>query len=409
MKNSIFLSLSVVFLINICIITTIFLWFMSWDKQNYTNELNSRYTIFSRAFLLNENGIISEFDYKEQIKNFSIKEILNPIEKYDVLANSKILDEISTNLGDCAILSFKKQNFLKITHLNKVFLFKDYGYQAYRYYISKVIFGLIILIFIISWFFVVKKIFPLKKLKKEIKKFALGDLDIKNVSIGKDEISEVATAFYEAVNQIKVTNESRKLFLRNIMHELKTPITKGRIAIEMIESSKNQERLINVFERLENLINEFALIEQITSGFIKLNLVKTNLQNLIDEAIDIAMCDNDLVKFHGQNLSLIVDFKLFSIAIKNLIDNALKYSKDKKVEIFADKNEIIFSSVGEKMQESLNFYKEPFSKGKNAKQSFGLGLYIVDNILKNHNFELKYEYKDGKNLHKFYKNSYAVV
>jgi len=49
------------------------------------------------------------------------------------------------------------------------------------------------------------------------------------------------------------------------MHELKTPITKGLIAAQMIEKSKNQERLISVFHKLENLINELAAIEQITS------------------------------------------------------------------------------------------------------------------------------------------------
>lgn len=64
------------------------------------------------------------------------------------------------------------------------------------------------------------------------------------------KISEVADAFYMAVMQIKKLNSSRQLFLRNIMHELKTPITKGRITAEMIQKDKYQERLINVFEKV---------------------------------------------------------------------------------------------------------------------------------------------------------------
>lgn len=401
MKNSIFFSFSLIFFITICGLSVIFSWFISYDKQNYTNELNSKYTIFSRAFLLNKNGIISDFEYNEQVKNFNLKSILNPLQKYEILANGEVLDEISTNIGNCAIISYKKQNFLQISHFGNIILLKDYDFFAYRYDISKLIFGFIIFTFIFCFVFVIKKIRPLAKLKKEIKKFANGNLDIKNISTGKDEISDVATAFYEAVNQIKATNESRKLFLRNIMHELKTPITKGRITTEMIYDDKNKQRLIQVFERLENLINEFALIEQITSGFIKLNPINSNLQDIIDEAIDIAMCDKNRVKFCGENLSLFVDFKFFSIAVKNMIDNALKYSQNRQVEIYADKNEIIFASFGERLKEDLSFYKEPFSKGKNAKHSFGLGLYIVDNILKNHKFSLNYEYKDGKNLYKF--------
>ena len=95
---------------------------------------------------------------------------------------------------------------------------------------------------------------------------------------GNDEISEVADAFYTAVMQIKKLNESRQLFLRNIMHELKTPITKGRITAEMIPEDKYQKRLISVFEKLEELINEFAAVEEATSGK-KLNIVDVYLIN----------------------------------------------------------------------------------------------------------------------------------
>lgn len=55
------------------------------------------------------------------------------------------------------------------------------------------------------------------------------------------------------------------------MHELKTPITKGLLTLEMIEDNKYKERLNGVFTRLEILINEFAAIEQITSGAAFIN------------------------------------------------------------------------------------------------------------------------------------------
>lgn len=278
-------------------------------------------------------------------------------------------------------------------------LLQDNNYQPYRYDIIKVIFGLVFFILLITYIFIIRKIKPLRKLKRQIDKFASGNLNIKNVSTGNDEISEVADAFYNAVMQIKSLNQSRQLFLRNIMHELKTPITKGRITAEMIEKTKNQERLINVFERLESLINEFAALERVTSGIAIENSKLYKVVDIIDEAADIAMAEKSLITINAiDDVSINGDFKLLSIAFKNMIDNGIKYSDDKHINITITNKNIKFITKGDKLEQELNYYIEPFTQGSNAKKSFGLGLYIVDNILKSHNLNLEYCYKNGLNI-----------
>lgn len=84
----------------------------------------------------------------------------------------------------------------------------------------------------------------------------------------------------------------------------------------------------------------------------------------------------------ADNIRIKADFKLLSIAIKNIIDNAMKYSDDKKVKNFTKNGALEFYTLGEEMSGKLEYYIEPFTKGDNAKQSFGLGLYIVDSIVK---------------------------
>ena len=186
------------------------------------------------------------------------------------------------------------------------------------------------------------------------------------------------------------------------MHELKTPITKGRIATEMIEQSKNKDRLISVFERLESLINEFAAIERATTGITLDNKAICSIEDIVDEAINIAMCENErILLVDPQKISINVDFKLFSIAVKYMIDNGLKYSPDKKVRIVADPKRLNFITKGEALAKDFKFYIEPFAKGENAKQSFGLGLYIVDSILKAHGLELAYRHENGENIFSF--------
>ena len=83
---------------------------------------------------------------------------------------------------------------------------------------------------------------------------------------------------------------------------------------------------------------------------------------------------------------------------KNLIDNGLKYSVDADFYIECQEHGIHFCSRGDKMDESLEHYIQPFTKGEmKASESFGLGLYIVDAILKKHSYTLSYRYEDGYN------------
>ena len=401
-RNSIFFTITFIFIFAIAIISGMFWWLLGYDKENYRRELNTRYEIVTNLYLYKMNKLISESEFKRQMQNFKIPEVKDEATKNEVLTKSENLYEMATNLGSGAILYFEKKHYLKIARKDELILLYDSEYQPYRYDFFRIIFVAVLAIILTTYIFIIRKIKPLRKLKREIDKFAKGDLNIKNVSVGNNEISDVSNAFYESVTQIKKLNESRHLFLRNIMHELKTPITKGRIATEMIEESKNKDRLISVFERLESLINEFAAVERATSGINSNNFVACSVEDIVNEAIDIAMCESEKISLENpQKISINVDFKLFSIAVKNIIDNGLKYSLDKKNLIKVDTKRLEFITKGEALEKDFKFYIEPFTKGENAKQSFGLGLYIVDSILKAHGLELAYRHENGENIFSF--------
>ncbi|ERJ24391.1 Putative two-component sensor [Campylobacter concisus UNSW1] len=399
-RSSIFITITFIFGLALVSIFLAFLWLMGFDKQNYTRELNNKYSNVARTNLLYMGGIINKAQYDRQLSNIDMPEITAKNEKEEILKNAAVLEEISSDLGSSAILLYDKHHYLKIEHLDELKLLMDKEFQPYRYEVIKAVFAVVAVILLAAYIFVIYKIKPLRKLKRQIVKFANGELDgVQNVGNGKDEISEVSEAFYEAVCQIKALNDSRHLFLRNIMHELKTPITKGLIAAQMIEKSKNQERLISVFHKLENLINELAAIEQITSKIGLTNKTPYLMRDLIDEAIDIAMVEKEHVGISElDEVRVMVDFKLFSVAIKNMIDNGIKYSTDKHVNIMVSKDHMKFITQGEKLKNDLDFYIQPFIKGEDAQKSFGLGLYIVSNILEAHGLKFGYEYKNGMNV-----------
>ncbi|WP_297938602.1 ArsS family sensor histidine kinase [Campylobacter showae] len=402
-RSSVFYTITFIFALALTSIFLAFLWLMDYDKQNYARELNAKYSTIARNQLFLMSGIINEKEYERQTGDFKMPEITNEQQKEEILANATVLEEISADIGSSAIMIYQNHHYLKVQHVDKILLLKDNDYQPYRYDIIKIIFLLVAIILLAAYVFVIRKLKPLRKLKRQIAKFAAGEIDeVQNVSSGNDEISEVAEAFYDAVSQIKSLNASRKLFLRNIMHELKTPITKGRLAAEMIEKSKNQERLVSVFIKLENLINEFAAVEQVTSNIALNNTKICRIDDIIDEALDIAMVDPGQVTISKlEDVNLNADFKLLAIAAKNMIDNALKYSPNKHVNITITRESIKFINEGERLSKELRHYVEPFTKGESAQKSFGLGLYIVENIIKAHKLTLSYEYKNGLNVFSF--------
>lgn len=260
------------------------------------------------------------------------------------------------------------------------------------------IFSAVFLLIIILYLWIMKSFNPLSKLKSQIKTFSQGNLNIECKSDKQDEIAEVANEFDHAVTTIRELLQSRQLFLRAIMHELKTPIGKGRLVSEMIVDEKNKARLHSIFERLNLLIDEFAKIEKITSKNFNLNIHTYKMSDLVEASIDMLMVDNpqDFIRVNIiKDYTVAVDFELFTLIIKNLLDNGIKYSTNKYIRVKIADNRLSIINEGKALAEPLQNYFKPFHTSKNG---LGLGLYIVKSILDIHKKELKYEYKEGENI-----------
>ncbi len=403
-RSSIFFSITFTFLLSLVSILLAAIFLLEYDKQEYAEKLNTKYSIIARATLFHLNNFIDDTELQQQIKDYSMRKIANDKIRDYIIEQSEVIQKIESKIGNSSILKYKKYHYLLIEHENEALLFKDEDYQPHRYDVIKIIFGFIFFIIVFSYIMTIRRIKPLRRLKRQMDKFGKGSLNIDCARDGEDEISQVSNSFQHAVEQIQKLNSSRQLFLRNIMHELKTPITKGRITTEMIPSGKHKDRLVNVFEKLELLINEFASIEQITSGAGIQNVRPARLIDIIDESIDLAMIPSCAFKLEiDDSLVLNVDFRLFTTAIKNLIDNGIKYSINSFVTITATKDRISFISKGSPLEHELNYYIQPFIQEKNSHQSFGLGLYIVDNIIKAHDLDFNYSHKNGLNYFCFEK------
>ena len=398
-KNSIIFSTTLNFLITSLLLIVSFIFLLSHENFKKNEQIFERYKpiikmvsgkkfYFDKDFHKNLLDMNYElFESKEEIKN--------------ILSNNKKIIFARSNKHNETFKIFEIDGkiYLFFEKFDTQILIKDLESQnlTNSFYTIFVFVSLLIVITIL-YINTLKKLLPLKELKDKVINFGdeKFDFDLSNSS-SKDEVTLLANEFKKSAQKLKNIKESRNIFIRNIMHELKTPITKGKFLLQLEKSDENIEKLKMVFNRLESLINEFATIEELISQNRVLEKKSYFLEDLLDNAKDILMIDDNCVKNSYENIKLNVNFKLFSIAIKNLIDNAIKYSNDKKVEVLTQNEDILFVNSGKKLEGDFEKYLEPFYS-KSSNESFGLGLYIVFNILKANGYNLLYKYEDDKNI-----------
>lgn len=259
----------------------------------------------------------------------------------------------------------------------------------------KILFPLLTFAFVIFLYIgIIKSILPLKVLREKIKLFAQGNYDITCKSTKKDEIAILANEFDSAVKKIKSLRDSRQLFLRNIMHELKTPITKGKLASEMLEDATYQTILQNVFSRQEALLEEFSRIEKLSADELKLDIQTYRIEDIVDFALDILEDKKNSITYKLTPTSLHVDFELFGVVLKNLLDNGINYASDNLVTLSNDAKSITISNQGVALEFPLERYGEPyFLEGKKQKSSRGLGfgLFITWHVIRLHGMKITYQ------------------
>ncbi|MEA3418976.1 MAG: ArsS family sensor histidine kinase, partial [Campylobacterota bacterium] len=253
------------------------------------------------------------------------------------------------------VINYRYKRFMLINSERFKLLLENMNKPSLTLELSLLFIGaLFLLLFLYLW--IIKSLKPLSELKEKIKTFSEGDLDIECKSERDDEIAAVANEFDHAVKMIKELIQSRQLFLRAIMHELKTPIAKGRLVSEMVGDEKQKERLHRIFVRLNLLIDEFAKLEQLTSKNFQLMMNPYPVSKFLKSGIDLLMLDNSgesVTVTLKKDFDVLGDMELLPLALKNLMDNGLRYSPDHHIDVLIDENKLIVSSRGEQLSHAL--------------------------------------------------------
>jgi two-component system OmpR family sensor kinase len=402
MKNlSVTTFIHILFSVAIAILIATFLLFLSWDKDRHKIEEYKRYQLISITFLSNLQQNIEEEKLEKLYKELHVKAVnLENVSKLKQQIQETGVTVFSggSSLGRVRVFKLEDRNYIYVQRMTHNLMLKDDRPENYYFEIAVALGAFLIGLLLLLYLAVLKKLYPLKTLHKQIQKFAKGDMKTRITYLYDDEIGKIAKSFDDAIVHINELSTSKNLFMRNLMHELKTPITKGRIVVEMMEDETTKKVLVRAFERMNELISELAEIERVTTQSFEPNFEYVALSDICQESKELLMTQSSCIKTEIQDMALTTDKKLMALVMKNLIDNGMKYGHDKCVMIANQGKIIQVMSKGDALPHPLTYYTEPFSQAEKRSSGFGLGLYIVDSILLKLGYRLGYKHEDGKNI-----------
>jgi signal transduction histidine kinase len=279
----------------------------------------------------------------------------------------------------------------------------------------------LVLFFMAGWFYSGRALKPISEVVKNVEVISITSLNLRVFEgNGKDEIGRLAKTFNKMLERLETSFAMQKDFIANASHELRTPLTSvnGQLEVLLLKDRSTEEyksALSSVLEDIKSLIdlaNRLLLLAR-TSAEGPVNMIK---KVRIDEVLWQAQ--EELKKFKKEyhinivldksltdynQMTVIGDEYLLKVAVSNIIDNACKYSAEHTVGIsihhIENMIEVIFEDKGIGISEvDLQKIFEPFYRGSNALSiaGSGIGLQLVNQIIKNHNGTISVVSQIGK-------------
>ena len=376
----------------------------------------------------NNNPVFLENE-KIIILNYNNDTVYNSDENSDIIIRNDVLERV--RLGRNITYNQDKHEVLGMLYFNNydryviIAAAEDTVGTLYleklKIILSAVFLVSLLLFFIVGWFYSGRAIKPISDVVKRVEEISITSLNLRVFEgNGTDEIGRLAKTFNKMLERLEKSFAIQKDFIANASHELRTPLTSinGQLEVLMMKERSTEDykiALISVLEDIKSLIdisNRLLLIARTSAeGSVNLNkrirideilwqaqeeIKRFNSNYHINVSIDNLLTDSDQMIVTG-------DGSLLKVAVTNIIDNGCKYSSDHTVNVklkpVGNSIELLFEDNGIGIShEDLQKILEPFYRGANALSipGSGIGLPLVNQIIKNHNGTIKISSLPGK-------------
>ncbi|WP_225781841.1 cell wall metabolism sensor histidine kinase WalK [Xenophilus sp. Marseille-Q4582] len=253
----------------------------------------------------------------------------------------------------------------------------------------------------------------LESLQRGVQRWGEGDLSARVPEDGQDEVADLAQRFNDAATRIEQLIRSHKSLLANASHELRSPLTRIRMSLELLpvgaaESSANtaaKAEIARSIVELDQLIDEILLASRLDAREADMGTVESvDLMGLAAE--ECAHTGAELGVADGTALDALTVRgvpRLLRRAVRNLLENARRYggSAGVEVELSADARHALVRvmdrgpGVPEALRERIfePFYRLPGASEREG--GVGLGLALVKSIALRHGGQVHCEGREG--------------
>ena len=260
---------------------------------------------------------------------------------------------------------------------------------------------------------------PFHRIVKGIEDVTEGyDSDFLHVSTYQ-ETADISEAFNKMLGRMKILDDSRQEFVSNVSHELKTPLTSMKVLADSLLAQEDvpvelyKEFMGDITEEIERenkIINDLLSLVKMDKTSTDLNVKPENINELLERILKrlrpIAAKQNvELVFESFRPVTAEVDEVKFTLAISNLVENAIKYNEEEgwvQVSLNADHKYFYVKVADSGMgipQESLDHIFERFYRVDKSHSreigGTGLGLAIARNAVVMHRGAVKVHSEEG--------------
>jgi len=256
--------------------------------------------------------------------------------------------------------------------------------------LTPVIAGFVLVLVVLTYLAVRWLFLPIAAIREGARRIGSGDFGYRIGSIRNDQLGDLAADINGMADDVQRMLDAKRQLLLGISHELRSPLSRIRLALELADDSAHVHGLQADVAEMEKIISTLLEAERLNTRHVALTISSVPALDLVERVIDdYFAADRGRIRVSGPaDLRVQVDEARLTLIVKNLIANALRYTPaeggtvDVEVAAAGDLWHLGVSDQGPGIPpDQVQHLGEPFYRGDPSRTrgtgGSGLGLYLA--------------------------------